>query len=91
MFIDLNGGRWDPAPPDVDDAEAACSPSLPTRSTKCGSGPAGHLPELLEVPALAEAGRIRPHVQRFTLDNATDAYEAMRAGTLEGRAVIVPS
>ena len=21
MFIDLNGGRWDPDPPDVDDAE----------------------------------------------------------------------
>jgi death-on-curing protein len=23
MFIDLNGGLWDPDPPDVDDAEAA--------------------------------------------------------------------
>ncbi len=23
MFIDLNGGRWEPDPPDVDDAEAA--------------------------------------------------------------------
>jgi death-on-curing protein len=21
MFLDLNGGRWDPDPPDVDDAE----------------------------------------------------------------------
>lgn len=23
MFVDLNGGRWDPDPPDVDEAEAA--------------------------------------------------------------------
>jgi death-on-curing protein len=23
MFVDLNGGAWDPDPPDVDDAEAA--------------------------------------------------------------------
>lgn len=23
MFIELNGGRWDPDPPDVDDAELA--------------------------------------------------------------------
>lgn len=23
MFIDLNGGRWDPDPPNVDEAEAA--------------------------------------------------------------------
>ena len=22
MFIDLNDGRWDPDPPDIDDAEA---------------------------------------------------------------------
>jgi prophage maintenance system killer protein len=23
LFIDLNGGRWEPDPPDVDEAEAA--------------------------------------------------------------------
>jgi len=23
MFVDLNGGAWDPEPPNVDDAEAA--------------------------------------------------------------------
>ena len=23
MFLELNGGRWDPDPPDVDEAEAA--------------------------------------------------------------------
>ncbi len=46
--------------------------------------------ELIEVLALARAGKIRAHVERFPLDRAHDAYERMRAGTLEGRAVIVP-
>ena len=51
----------------------------------------GTLPELVEVIALARPGRIRPHVQRFTLDDAPLAYEAMRQGALEGRAVVTPS
>jgi alcohol dehydrogenase, propanol-preferring len=50
----------------------------------------GTLPELMEVIALANTGRIHAHVTRFTLDNATDAYQAMHEGTLDGRAVIVP-
>ena len=50
----------------------------------------GTLPELVEVIALAAAGRIRPQVQRFDLDHALDAYRQMQDGTLEGRAVIVP-
>jgi propanol-preferring alcohol dehydrogenase len=51
----------------------------------------GTLPELMEVIALASTGRIRAHVRRFPLDDAPLAYEAMREGGLEGRAVIVPS
>jgi propanol-preferring alcohol dehydrogenase len=50
----------------------------------------GSLPELMEVVALAEAGRIRAEVQRFSLADAHLAYAAMREGRLEGRAVIVP-
>ena len=50
----------------------------------------GSLPELMEVIALAEAGRIRAHVQRFSLDEAPRAYEEMAAGRLHGRAVVVP-
>ncbi len=50
----------------------------------------GSLPELVEVIAMARAGHVRAHVQRFPLDRATEAYDAMRAGSLEGRAVIVP-
>jgi propanol-preferring alcohol dehydrogenase len=50
----------------------------------------GSVTELIEVVALAEAGRIRAHVQRYSLDDAAQAYEDMAAGTLHGRAVIVP-
>jgi propanol-preferring alcohol dehydrogenase len=50
----------------------------------------GSLGELAEVLALAQSGRIRAHVERFTLDDAANAYERMRAGALSGRAVVVP-
>jgi propanol-preferring alcohol dehydrogenase len=44
----------------------------------------------MEVLDLARLGRIKPHVERFPLECAHEAYERMRAGTLDGRAVIVP-
>jgi propanol-preferring alcohol dehydrogenase len=50
----------------------------------------GSAVELLEVLALAREGKIKPHVERFPLERAHEAYERMRAGTLAGRAVIVP-
>jgi propanol-preferring alcohol dehydrogenase len=50
----------------------------------------GSLSELREVLALAEAGKVRAHVERFTLDDAPKAYQRMAEGTLRGRAVIVP-
>lgn len=46
--------------------------------------------ELIEVLELARAGRIRPHVERFSLEEAPRAYERMREGSLDGRAVICP-
>jgi alcohol dehydrogenase, propanol-preferring len=46
--------------------------------------------ELVEVLDLARAGRIRAHVERFPLDRAAEAYERMRQGSLDGRAVICP-
>ena len=51
----------------------------------------GSLPELMEVIELAAAGRIRAEVERFSLADAPDAYAAMAAGRLAGRAVVVPS
>jgi propanol-preferring alcohol dehydrogenase len=62
----------------------------PAREVSVAATYWGSLPELAEVIALARTGKIRPHVQRFSLDNATDAYRSMRAGTLTGRAVVVP-
>jgi propanol-preferring alcohol dehydrogenase len=50
----------------------------------------GSLPELMEVIALAAAGHVRARVERFTLEDAPRAYEMMREGTLDGRAVVVP-
>jgi propanol-preferring alcohol dehydrogenase len=50
----------------------------------------GSITELMEVLALAEAGRIRAHVERFGLDDAVGVYERLAAGRIDGRAVIVP-
>jgi propanol-preferring alcohol dehydrogenase len=46
--------------------------------------------ELAEVIALARAGRIRAHVEKFPLSDVRKAYDALRAGRLSGRAVVVP-
>ena len=51
----------------------------------------GSIIELIEVIALAEDGRLRAHVERFSLDDAPAAYEALREGRLQGRAVVVPT
>ncbi|WP_397313232.1 zinc-binding dehydrogenase [Parafrankia sp. CH37] len=40
--------------------------------------------------ALAEAGRIRPLVDRFSLADIDEAYAALAAGALHGRAVVIP-
>jgi propanol-preferring alcohol dehydrogenase len=45
---------------------------------------------LSEVLDLARRGLVKAHVQRFGLDAAGAAYDALGAGELEGRAVIVP-
>jgi propanol-preferring alcohol dehydrogenase len=46
--------------------------------------------ELADVIALARAGRIRAHVERFPLSDVRTAYDKLRAGQLQGRAVVVP-
>lgn len=46
--------------------------------------------ELGEVLDLARSGKIRAHVERFGLEQAGDAYQRMREGSLAGRAVICP-
>lgn len=46
--------------------------------------------ELLEVLRLAESGAIRVHVQRFPLEEFAKVYELLRAGKIQGRAVLLP-
>lgn len=50
----------------------------------------GSIVELQEVVALARAGRISVHVERFGLDDAMEAYRKLEAGEVNGRAVVVP-
>ncbi|NLT05541.1 MAG: NAD(P)-dependent alcohol dehydrogenase [Solirubrobacterales bacterium] len=47
--------------------------------------------ELMDVLALASAGKIHVRVQRFGLDRVEEAYARLRAGEVDGRAVICPN
>jgi propanol-preferring alcohol dehydrogenase len=46
--------------------------------------------ELIEVLDLARRGEIRVHVETYPIDDAPEAYRRLRAGQVNGRAVIVP-
>jgi propanol-preferring alcohol dehydrogenase len=50
----------------------------------------GSRSELIEVLDLARSGRVSVETQRYSLDDGPSAYEALAAGTVRGRAVIVP-
>ncbi len=50
----------------------------------------GSRAELIEVLDLARAGQVSVEIQRYSLDDAPAAYQALAAGTVRGRAVIVP-
>jgi alcohol dehydrogenase, propanol-preferring len=50
----------------------------------------GSRSELIEVLDLARAGLVSVETQPYSLDDAPAAYEALAAGTVRGRAVIVP-
>lgn len=50
----------------------------------------GSRPELMEVLDLARAGLVHVETERFSLDEAPEAYRRLHEGTLRGRAVIVP-
>jgi propanol-preferring alcohol dehydrogenase len=47
--------------------------------------------ELVELLELAARGLIKPDVHTFSLEDAPEAYQRLRAGDIEGRAVIVPA
>ena len=50
----------------------------------------GSRSELFEVLELARTGAIHVEIEVFSLDDAPKAYERLNAGSLRGRAVIVP-
>ncbi|MBD8585585.1 NAD(P)-dependent alcohol dehydrogenase [Frigoribacterium sp. CFBP 8766] len=50
----------------------------------------GSRSELIEVLDLARSRRVSVETQRYSLDDGPAAYEALAAGTVRGRAVIVP-
>lgn len=50
----------------------------------------GSRSELFEVFDLARAGLVQVETERFSLDEAPEAYRRLHEGTLRGRAVIVP-
>lgn len=50
----------------------------------------GSRTELMEVIALAQAGRIKATVETFPLEQANDVYQRLREGKIQGRAVLIP-
>jgi propanol-preferring alcohol dehydrogenase len=46
--------------------------------------------ELMEVLDLARSGAVHVEVERYTLDEAPEAYRRLHDGEVRGRAVVVP-
>ncbi len=51
----------------------------------------GTIEDLHEVVELYRAGKVAPDVERFTLDEALEAYRRLRDGELDARAVVMPN
>jgi alcohol dehydrogenase, propanol-preferring len=51
---------------------------------------AGTRSDLVEVIELARLGAVTAHVQMFGMDEVSHAYDLLREGKIEGRAVVVP-
>ena len=51
----------------------------------------GTIEDLHEVVKMYQAGQIVPDVQRFTMDQALEAYELLESGKLSARAVVMPN
>ncbi|MBV9509239.1 MAG: alcohol dehydrogenase catalytic domain-containing protein [Caulobacteraceae bacterium] len=51
---------------------------------------AGSIPELKAVIELARQGLVKPDILRIGFEEITDAYRMIEAGSLRGRAVVVP-
>ena len=51
----------------------------------------GFITELMEVVSLAQAGKITMLVEHFPLERASEAYQLLHDGKIQGRAVITPN
>jgi propanol-preferring alcohol dehydrogenase len=51
----------------------------------------GSITDLMEVVALAQAGKIQVLVEQFPLERASEAYQLLREGQIQGRAVMTPN
>ncbi len=80
--VGLSGGAY----PFV--ARSAGNPLPRGVSLMCPYG--GTYGDLAAVIALAQRGDIRPLVTRFALDDAMIAFDALQAGEIRGRAVLIP-
>ena len=50
----------------------------------------GSTKELAEVVAMAESGRIKPHIEKCSLNDIDDVYRRLHDNAISGRAVLVP-
>lgn len=50
----------------------------------------GTIEDLHDVVAMYQNGQITPAVERYSLDDALEAYRKLRDGELDARAVVVP-
>ncbi|MEV5956082.1 NAD(P)-dependent alcohol dehydrogenase [Streptomyces sp. NPDC051987] len=50
----------------------------------------GSIPELMDVVTLAQQQKVRLLVEHFPLERAPEAYQLLRTGKIQGRAVITP-
>ena len=46
--------------------------------------------ELAEVVTLAESGKVKPHIERFSLEEVDTVYRKLQANEIAGRAVLIP-
>ncbi|WP_166877848.1 NAD(P)-dependent alcohol dehydrogenase [Salinibacterium sp. ZJ450] len=50
----------------------------------------GTIEDLYEVVDMYQAGQIQPEIERYSMDDALEAYRKLESGQLSGRAVVVP-
>lgn len=50
----------------------------------------GTIEDLYNVADMYRAGQIRPEIERYSMDDALEAYRRLESGELSGRAVVTP-